>query len=157
MFTDPPQVILQLGNKLNPDTIKENDDVYFECNIRANPKKYKITWLHNVSITEKCFVMWESNVKKSLLVALQIQKKTKKTVNNDITFLFILWDFMETYAKNSMLSAIQQVIWVVSSMLQNLRTLELIIHNRKCGSHFIFSHNKVSNVFYVHGTVYLIM
>lgn len=49
MFTDPPQVTLQLGNKLNPDTIKENDDVYFECNIRANPKKYKITWLHNVS------------------------------------------------------------------------------------------------------------
>jgi len=65
MFTDPPQVILQLGNKLNPDTIKENDDVYFECNIRANPKKYKITWLHNVSITgKKCFDIWESNVKK---------------------------------------------------------------------------------------------
>ena len=73
MFTDPPQVILQLGNKLNPDTIKENDDVYFECNIRANPKKYKITWLHNVSIAEKCFVISESNVKKSLFAALQIQ------------------------------------------------------------------------------------
>jgi hypothetical protein len=49
MFADPPLVTLQLGNKLNPDTIKENDDVYFECNIRANPKEYKITWLHNVS------------------------------------------------------------------------------------------------------------
>ncbi|GFG29779.1 hypothetical protein Cfor_12706, partial [Coptotermes formosanus] len=49
----PPQVTLQLGNKLNPDTIKENDDVYFECNIRANPKKYKITWLHNnASVTQ---------------------------------------------------------------------------------------------------------
>jgi hypothetical protein len=53
MFTDPPQVTLQLGNKLNPDTIKENDDVYFECNIRANPKNYKITWLHNVSMCIK--------------------------------------------------------------------------------------------------------
>jgi hypothetical protein len=61
MFTDPPQVTLQLGNKLNPDTIKENDDVYFECNIRANPKKYKITWLHNVSIPEKYLGMWERN------------------------------------------------------------------------------------------------
>jgi hypothetical protein len=50
MFADPPLVTLQLGNKLNPDTIKENDDVYFECNIRANPREYKITWLHNVSI-----------------------------------------------------------------------------------------------------------
>ncbi|KAJ9595301.1 hypothetical protein L9F63_027314 [Diploptera punctata] len=49
MFTDPPQVTLQLGNTLNPDTIKENDDVYFECKIRANPKEHKITWLHNVS------------------------------------------------------------------------------------------------------------
>ncbi|KAJ4448416.1 hypothetical protein ANN_10432 [Periplaneta americana] len=47
MFADPPQVTLQLGNTLNPDTIKENDDVYFECNIRANPKEHKITWLHN--------------------------------------------------------------------------------------------------------------
>ncbi|KDR13666.1 fibroblast growth factor receptor-like isoform X2 [Zootermopsis nevadensis] len=47
MFADPPLVTLQLGNELNPDTIKENDDVYFECNIRANPKEYKITWFHN--------------------------------------------------------------------------------------------------------------
>ncbi|CAG2057166.1 unnamed protein product [Timema podura] len=44
---NPPLVSLQLGNTLNPDDIKEGDDVYFECNIRANPKEHKIVWLHN--------------------------------------------------------------------------------------------------------------
>ncbi|XP_066996911.2 uncharacterized protein [Anabrus simplex] len=43
----PPLVSLQLGSTLNPDDIKEGDDVYFECNIEANPKEKKITWLHN--------------------------------------------------------------------------------------------------------------
>ncbi|KAL1501112.1 hypothetical protein ABEB36_006499 [Hypothenemus hampei] len=43
----PPQVVLNLGSTLNPDGIKEGDDVYFECNIKANPKQQKITWYHN--------------------------------------------------------------------------------------------------------------
>lgn len=50
-----PQSILSLGTSLNGSNIKEGDDVYFECNVRANPKPYKITWrfnenplLHNV-------------------------------------------------------------------------------------------------------------
>jgi hypothetical protein len=42
-------VSLQLGNKLNPDDIKEGDDVYFECHIRSNPPENKIAWMHNVS------------------------------------------------------------------------------------------------------------
>ncbi|XP_049786342.1 hemicentin-2-like [Schistocerca cancellata] len=42
-----PVVRLQLGNSLNPDDIKENDDVYFECSIRANPKEHRIAWLHD--------------------------------------------------------------------------------------------------------------
>ena len=130
MFTDPPQVILQLGNKLNPDTIKENDDVYFECNIRANPKKYKITWLHNVSIPEKCFVMWESNVKKWFVCSSTNTKHffLKSSVNNAYNISYFLsWDIMEKHAQNAMLSAIQQVMWMVSSMLQNLRAIEPII------------------------------
>ncbi|XP_019871774.2 hemicentin-1 isoform X2 [Aethina tumida] len=43
----PPQVTLHLGSTLNPDDIKEGDDVYFECNIKANPKQHKITWFHD--------------------------------------------------------------------------------------------------------------
>lgn len=48
--TDQPQVTLQLGSTLNPDDIKEGDDVYFECHIKANPKENRITWWHDVSI-----------------------------------------------------------------------------------------------------------
>lgn len=50
MFADPPQVTLSLGSTLNPDDIKEGDDVYFECHIKANPKEQRITWSRDVSI-----------------------------------------------------------------------------------------------------------
>ncbi|XP_060536558.1 neural cell adhesion molecule 1 isoform X2 [Cylas formicarius] len=42
-----PVVTLKMGSTLNPEDIKEGDDVYFECNIRANPKAYKLSWFHN--------------------------------------------------------------------------------------------------------------
>ncbi|XP_047114831.1 neural cell adhesion molecule 2 isoform X1 [Schistocerca piceifrons] len=42
-----PVVTLKMGSSLNPDDIKEGDDVYFECNIRANPKAYRLAWFHN--------------------------------------------------------------------------------------------------------------
>lgn len=48
-FTDPPIVDLNLGSTLNADDIKEGDDVYFECKVRANPHWRRLTWLHNVS------------------------------------------------------------------------------------------------------------
>ncbi|KAJ9597411.1 hypothetical protein L9F63_011732, partial [Diploptera punctata] len=43
----PPIVSLMLGSTLNPDDIKEGDDVYFECHVKANPGWRKLTWLHN--------------------------------------------------------------------------------------------------------------
>lgn len=46
---DVPVVSLKMGSNLNPEDIKEGDDVYFECNIRANPKTYKLSWYHDVS------------------------------------------------------------------------------------------------------------
>ncbi|XP_048507563.1 hemicentin-2-like isoform X2 [Athalia rosae] len=39
-----PVVTLRMGSTLNPDDIKEGDDVYFECKVRANPKEYKLSW-----------------------------------------------------------------------------------------------------------------
>ena len=48
MFPDPPIVTLKMGANLNANDLKENDDVYFECHIRANPKYQKITWFHDV-------------------------------------------------------------------------------------------------------------
>lgn len=45
----PPKVQLHLGSTLKAENIKEGDDVYFECKVRANPEHHKITWRHNVS------------------------------------------------------------------------------------------------------------
>ncbi|CAO1433884.1 unnamed protein product [Diamesa serratosioi] len=42
-----PVVTLKMGSSLNPDDIKEGDDVYFECLIQSNPKPYKMSWYHN--------------------------------------------------------------------------------------------------------------
>ena len=47
---DAPQLWLSLGQNLAEDKIKEGDDVYFDCEINANPKTGKITWKHNVSV-----------------------------------------------------------------------------------------------------------
>ena len=48
-FPDAPSVTLKMGPNLNPNDIKEGDDVYFECHIHANPRPYKRSWFHNVS------------------------------------------------------------------------------------------------------------
>lgn len=50
IISDSPQVTLSLGSTLNPDDIKEGDDVYFECHIKANPKEHRITWSHDVCL-----------------------------------------------------------------------------------------------------------
>ncbi|XP_047355257.1 nephrin-like isoform X1 [Vespa velutina] len=46
----PPIVSLNLGSTLSPEDIKEGDDVYFECHIRANPSWSKLTWIHDNQI-----------------------------------------------------------------------------------------------------------
>ncbi|XP_042204213.1 nephrin-like isoform X2 [Homarus americanus] len=47
-----PEVELALGAALNPDAIKEGDDVYFDCTIHANPKAHRVTWYHNGNLLE---------------------------------------------------------------------------------------------------------
>lgn len=42
-----PVISLTLGSNLNSSSIREGMDVYFECNIRADPWITKIRWLHN--------------------------------------------------------------------------------------------------------------
>lgn len=42
-------VTIQLGPTLVVDDIKEGDDVYFECHVRANPDWKRLQWFHNVS------------------------------------------------------------------------------------------------------------
>ena len=52
-FPDIPQVTVSLGKSLDPLRIKEGDDVYFECSVKAKPPITKVQWKHNVS-TFKC-------------------------------------------------------------------------------------------------------
>ena len=52
LIADPPIVSLNLGSTLSPEDIKEGDDVYFECHIRANPPWSKLTWIHDVRMID---------------------------------------------------------------------------------------------------------
>ena len=51
IISDRPKVQLSFGSQLEASNIKEGNDVYFECKVRAHPRHYKITWKRNVSIT----------------------------------------------------------------------------------------------------------
>ncbi|XP_065168028.1 nephrin isoform X3 [Atheta coriaria] len=42
-----PEAKIILGTSLNPDTIREGTDVYFDCIINAHPHVYKVEWRHN--------------------------------------------------------------------------------------------------------------
>ncbi|XP_066982841.1 uncharacterized protein [Macrobrachium rosenbergii] len=42
-----PIVDLSLGKPLEAENIKEEDDVYFECDIKSNPRFHRIEWYHN--------------------------------------------------------------------------------------------------------------
>ncbi|XP_053599796.1 hemicentin-1-like isoform X2 [Plodia interpunctella] len=42
-----PVATIHLGAKMNPNDIEERDDVYFFCEVDANPPAYKVTWEHN--------------------------------------------------------------------------------------------------------------
>jgi Cu/Ag efflux protein CusF len=50
-LSDVPVVTLEFGtNQQNhANGIKEGADVYFECNIKANPWVYQVKWKQNVS------------------------------------------------------------------------------------------------------------
>ena len=54
-FLDPPRVKLNLGNGINRNKISEGQDVYMDCDIRANPRIYKVEWIHNVSCKLETF------------------------------------------------------------------------------------------------------
>ncbi|XP_055382645.1 uncharacterized protein LOC129612864 isoform X2 [Condylostylus longicornis] len=69
----PPTVTLSLGSTLKADDIKEGDDVYFECHIKANPKEHRITWSHNgVPVTQN--VSWGVIISTRSLVLQKITR-----------------------------------------------------------------------------------
>ncbi|KAI8440554.1 hypothetical protein MSG28_001796, partial [Choristoneura fumiferana] len=42
-----PVATMHLGAKINPNDIEEGDDVYFGCDVDANPPAYKVVWEHD--------------------------------------------------------------------------------------------------------------
>lgn len=42
-----PLVEVRLGRSLDPGRIKEGDDVYFECSVKAKPTISRVAWRHN--------------------------------------------------------------------------------------------------------------
>ena len=49
LFTDSPQVRLREGKGVDLSRVKEGDDVYFECQVSANPTVSEIIWYKEVS------------------------------------------------------------------------------------------------------------
>lgn len=43
-----PETTVRLGSSLDPETIREGTDVYFDCIVQAHPGVYKVEWRHNV-------------------------------------------------------------------------------------------------------------
>ncbi|XP_018327739.1 nephrin-like [Agrilus planipennis] len=60
----PPKIILHLGHGLQPSSIREGVDVYFECQIIANPKVTRVWWLRDG-------IRLASNASAGILVANQ--------------------------------------------------------------------------------------
>ena len=47
--SDAPQVNLSLGKALEEDKIVEGDDIYFDCDVVANPEATNIRWFRKVN------------------------------------------------------------------------------------------------------------
>uniref|UniRef100_A0A182IW72 Ig-like domain-containing protein n=2 Tax=Anopheles atroparvus TaxID=41427 RepID=A0A182IW72_ANOAO len=42
-----PDAYVKLGSSLDPNSIREGTDVYFDCIVQAHPAVYKVEWKHN--------------------------------------------------------------------------------------------------------------
>nr|CAD7425656.1 unnamed protein product [Timema monikensis] len=82
---DPPIVTLRLGSTLNPDDIKEGDDVYFECHVKANPPWRKLNWMHNGAID---YTLYPAGQYYHLVALPQVAHRKKGKVSSG-TFLKI--------------------------------------------------------------------
>lgn len=60
-LADLPSVSVRLGSNINASYIREGMDVYFECQVEANPRIRKLIWIHNVSTNKKLYSSNKSN------------------------------------------------------------------------------------------------
>ena len=49
-FSVAPVVNLRIGKSLKENEVKEGDDVYFECEVSANPAATEISWTKDVNL-----------------------------------------------------------------------------------------------------------
>ncbi|GIY00853.1 ig-like domain-containing protein [Caerostris darwini] len=72
-FSDIPELRLALGASIQHTAIKEGSDVYFDCNIRANP------WVHDVSWRFEDNILF-SNLSAGIIVSNQslVLQRVKK-------------------------------------------------------------------------------
>lgn len=77
--SDAPQVTLTLGSNINASQIKEGQDVYFDCSVKANPWVRLVTWKHSVSKKKNLRSIKTSRGVKLPLFAFFFLQREKKT------------------------------------------------------------------------------
>ncbi len=76
---------LKLGHALNASNLKEGDDVYFECQVKANPPPRRIIWKKEVSnMAELAKNVIRSELKKGSQIAKKNISKTSRHKNKNI-------------------------------------------------------------------------
>nr|CAH7769565.1 unnamed protein product [Callosobruchus chinensis] len=73
-----PEARIVLGTSLNPESIREGTDVYFDCVVNAHPPVYKVEWRHNGNILS-------INVAAGIIItnqSLVLQGVSRKTAGN---------------------------------------------------------------------------
>ena len=55
-FSVTPIAKIKYWRNLVSSNIQLGEDVYFECEIRANPATYNVTWRHNVSLNNLPYI-----------------------------------------------------------------------------------------------------
>ena len=78
-FVDSPQVSLRLGRTLDADNIRTGHDVYFECDVKANPSPLRLEWLHNVNTWWRCTIS-----KEAWLVEHRTTTYTKNSLSDSV-------------------------------------------------------------------------
>ncbi|KAK3891797.1 hypothetical protein Pcinc_004337 [Petrolisthes cinctipes] len=105
MSPDTPLVSLHPGIALNLANIQEEDDMYFECSIKANPWIYKIVWFHEVSSLSGVYYLSVTgstviSVGRSLPFSpnseVSCSERAYELLNSSVSFPFCTLDFIRS-------------------------------------------------------------
>ncbi|XP_053671696.1 neural cell adhesion molecule 1 [Anopheles nili] len=73
-----PDALVRLGSSLDPDAIREDTDVYFDCIVKAHPAVYKVEWKHNNKTLTR-------NISQGVIISkhsLVLQRVSRTTAGN---------------------------------------------------------------------------